>query len=325
MTKQSSAHPTAQKKYPLGIFLILGAVIGLLLVLLYTNGAWEVWHKVNPPPVPAVKFEGVSVYFYQANPYVRAQDGETYYCEARGSVVDGQLQTQCLWKVETMDPYAYHGGCSPGGIRFTSWKVPFGRAVDCTEAVMVGEFMGAAEVTFVIDERGELWFWAQENRGNLIFFGPAALLMGLLTGMVTAAGWSPLRAFLRGADHREWSALSQWEAKTLRLIGRVGSLISLAFFAVLLTINQNSLPPRTLQDIVMLGAVLVGALGLIAAWRWETLGAVVALSAAAAALLISLPAGASQGGGMLLLTVLLPYLPGFFFLAAGLLERRQAG
>jgi hypothetical protein len=179
-------HPTQAGKhhFPAWLFLILGPLIGVLLVLIDRSGVFEKWHLLNPPPSQPVEFVGVSLGFYQADPYILGMDGKTYFCDAESVSFDGDHAMSCTWSVEQNGPDTVQKDCQPSGVKFSGWKKPFSDVLDCTEVVMYGEFIGAPQVTFVITSAGELWYWAQENQRNWIVFLPVALILGLMAGAI---------------------------------------------------------------------------------------------------------------------------------------------
>ena len=121
----SQASPEQQKpqsdevyRFPLGIFLFLGALGGALLVLIRMSGVFEEWQPLNPPPSRPVAFAGVSVYFYQADPYIRAEDGVTYFCEIQGAGTGSSYQAVCAWSAQPVSQDAILEDCRMGGVKW---------------------------------------------------------------------------------------------------------------------------------------------------------------------------------------------------------------
>jgi hypothetical protein len=242
---QAASTQTEAYRFPLGIFLILGPLVGIGFILAFMAGLFEEWHLLNPPPSRPLEFLGIRVYFYQADPHVIGQDGNPYFCD----ILAGNVEQQpvCAWRIEPPPLDILEPACQPGGIKFTGLKQPFTETVDCAEAVMASEFIGAPKVTYVIDGEGLLWYWVQENQGNMVFYLPPGIILGLLVGYLAALLWSPLMGIIRNSPPGYWNALRRWEIRALRLGARLTSLLSLLYLLVKILISTRSLPPESFQ------------------------------------------------------------------------------
>jgi hypothetical protein len=302
-------------RFPLGIFLILGPLAGIMLVLAFMSGLFEKWHPLNPPPSRPLEFAGIDVYFYQADPHVVALDGNIYLCDILPA--NSEQGPACAWRIEPPPLDIVQPGCQAGGIKFTGLKRPYNEIMDCAETIMGSE--SAPKVTYVIDGGGSLWYWAQENQGNLVFYLPLGIILGLSAGYLVALLWSPLRGIVRNSSPAFWIALGRWEIRSLRLGARLLSLLSLLYLLVRILISTRSLPLESFSAALFYFSTLLAAVGLVIAWRWEVTGGVMVLLA----YLIALPSILQSADLTILISASLPYLPGVLFLLAGLLNRRE--
>lgn len=111
---QAASTHTDAYRFPLGIFLVLGPLLGIGFILAFMAGLFEEWHLLNPPPSRPLEFTGISVYFYQADPYVIGQDGNPYFCD----ILPGNVEQQplCAWRIQPPPMDILEPGCQPGGI-----------------------------------------------------------------------------------------------------------------------------------------------------------------------------------------------------------------
>ena len=305
-------------KFPLWIFLLLGLLTGVTLVVIHMSGILGEWRKLNPPPSPPAAFVGVSIYFYQADPYILGEDGNTYFCDMQ--------QMSCDWEIEQASSEIILKTCQQNGLKFWGCKKPFKVVLDCVEAVMAGEFAGGPEIALVIDGDRQLWYWLQENKKNAIFYLPIAIFLGLLAGFVAAIVWSPILALFRAAQPGYLDALRDWEIRMLRWGGRAGSIPSLVYFSALLFVNQSFLPPGNLKETLLVFTLLGGICGLIMGWRWEVAGGVLVMLGFIAGLERYFSGIGSSAWAINWYEILLywiPYLPGLFYLLAGVLSHQR--
>jgi hypothetical protein len=56
---QAASTQTEAYRFPLGIFLILGSLLGIGFILAFMAGLFEEWHPLNPPPSRPLEFLGI--------------------------------------------------------------------------------------------------------------------------------------------------------------------------------------------------------------------------------------------------------------------------
>jgi hypothetical protein len=93
---------------------------------------------------------------------------------------------------------------------------------------MASEFIGAPKVTYIIDGEGLLWYWVQETQGNMVFYLPIGIILGLLVGYLAALLWSPLMGIIRNSPRTIGMHYARWEIRALRL-ETLTSLLSLLY------------------------------------------------------------------------------------------------
>jgi len=106
-------------------------------------------------------------------------------------------------------------------------------------------------VTYIIDGEGSVWYWVQENQGNMVFYLPIGSSLGLLVGYLAAPLWSLLMGIIRNPPPVYWNALRRWEIRhsprarlTSLLIASLPYLPGLLFLLVgLLVRREHSFKP----------------------------------------------------------------------------------
>jgi hypothetical protein len=139
----------------------------------------------NPlPPLPAVgvAISGIETgYFFQADPYIQAADGQIY------SLI--WEQGAYNWQIKTSSSIATAGGlCSPENVRLI--EATASPVVDCQVVRTVGEWCPGTIVSFAVTEKGDVWKLV-ETPTCLFFFGtlitlfvPAGFILGVIIVVV---------------------------------------------------------------------------------------------------------------------------------------------
>ena len=323
--RQKLDSPISEFNTQMGIFLFISTAISLLLIFLTLYGFFDRWTKLPTPPIKPVKFQGVRRYFYQADPFILAEDGKTYTCVKNNP--DGNDSTiSCTWEVGEPEDINPLKPCRQGGIKFSAMKRTYHGIIDCFDTEMYGEFIGAPEVTYLIDSEGEVWLWAEENKGYTIIFLGGGIILGLLAGFVLSLPGVYLITRLRKPQVEQIRMLVGWEIHKIRWGARLLSLASLLYFSFEILVNRRSIPPQNFDEFLVIFSLSGAWIGLILAWHWEITGAIIVFIAAFA-FIIRLTSGTAPSSGSMnaydLLTLLLPYFPAVFFLASGLLTRSR--
>ena len=316
--------PVPNFNYQMWFILLICTAISLLLALLYRNGLFDQWQQFPTPPVKPVKFQGVNRYFYQADPFILAEDGKTYTCVNKYPAVNHSA-APCTWEIGEPEDKNPLSPCRQGGIKFSAMKKTYNGLVDCFETEMYGEFIGAPEVTYIIDSEGIVWRWAEENKGNAFVFIGGGIFLGLLAGYIISLPGIYLMTRLEKPQEQQIQALVDWEIRKLRWGARISSLASLLYFSFQIFINRRSIPPENLVEFILIFSLAAAWVGLILAWRWEILGGTIILVALFTGLLrLSNSSGSITSDDVIgSILIILPYLPGALFLASGIWSRRQ--
>jgi hypothetical protein len=182
-SSQQVLHPKKSRNL-LFIFMLIGMCLFSLILIPRIPGLFTTWTKLPPSPVTPEQLLGTTSFW--------GGPGKVFV-QTQGDQVYSFNMSSNSWAIAPTDFDLESSACNLSTLKFSTWKRYFAQPFQCAQIYGHGDVAPAPLFTFVLDQDGNLWYWAQESTLMILCTLPLLAGIGLVVGVFLYLAWLAFR------------------------------------------------------------------------------------------------------------------------------------